>query len=118
MATSRETTDFLLDQLGSKAFRTRPMFGESCLYRGDTVVALVCDDVLFVKDTPAGRVAIERSMPIELGPPFPGARPHLRIAPDAWDDADWLRAVVDATADALPAPRPRATKKAVKKIPR
>lgn len=108
MATSAETAQHLLDQLGT-AFRLRRMFGEYCVYRGDAAVALICDDMLFLKDTPAGRACIERVLPIELGAPYPGAKPHIRITADAWDDADFLRSGVNATADALPPPRTRNT---------
>lgn len=118
MATSQDTIDFLLDQLGGGAFRTRRMFGEYALYHGDRVIALVCDDTLFVKDTPSGRAAIERSTAVELGAPYPGAKLHLRVTPDAWDDGDWLRRIADATAEALPAPRPKAAKGKAKKTTR
>ena len=114
MATSTETAQLLLDRLGNGPFRVRRMFGEYCVYRGDTAVALLCDDTLFVKDTAAGRARIECVMPIELGAPYPSAKAHIRITPDAWDDADWLRGVIDATADALPPPRSRKHARRVK----
>ena len=112
MATDPATIDFLLDQLGARAARysSRRMFGEYCLYRDGLPVALVCDDVLFVKDTDDGRAAMAASMPVEFGPPYPGAKPHLRITPDRWDDGDWLAGVLDRTAAALPPPKPRARK--------
>ncbi len=62
MATDPATIEFLVDQLGQRgaSFGTKRMFGEYCLYREGLPVAFVCDDVLFVKDTPAGREAITR----------------------------------------------------------
>lgn len=112
MATDPGTLDFLLDQLGPRraAFTTRRMFGEYCVYRDGRPVAFVCDDVLFVKDTPAGREAIAAEAPVEFGPPYPGAKLYLRLAPDRWDDGDWLVRVLEATAAALPAPGARAPK--------
>ena len=112
MATDPATLDFLFDQLGARAARysSRRMFGEYCLYREGLPVALVCDDVLYVKDTVDGRAATAESMPPEFGPPYPGAKPHLRITPDRWDDGDWLARVLERTAAALPPPRPRARK--------
>ena len=109
MATDPGTIDFLLDQLGRRrgAYSTKRMFGEYCLYREANPVAFVCDDVLFLKDTPAGRAAIEAATPLQFGPPYPGAKLYLRLAPDLWDDGEWLARVLDATADALPAPKPR-----------
>ena len=35
------------------------------------------------------------------------ARPHLLVTPERWDDHEWLRALLRATADALPPPAPR-----------
>lgn len=112
MSTDPSTIDFLFDQLGAAAARysTRRMFGEYCLYREGLPVALVCDDALFVKDTPAGRTAVEAATTPELGPPFPGARSHLRLSPDHWHEADWLLDVLERTAAALPPPKPRKAK--------
>lgn len=115
MATDAETIEFLLDQLGRRGtrFTTRRMFGEYCLYRDGLPVALVCDDVLFVKDTAPGRETLASFADVQFGPPYPGARPHLRVPPDLWDDGDAVRRLLDATAAALPAPKVRKT--AVKK---
>ena len=52
MATSRNILDYLLDQLQpARNIRARKMFGEYALYCDDRVVALVCDDQIFVKIT-------------------------------------------------------------------
>lgn len=121
MATDATTIDFLLDQLGPRRARysTRRMFGEYCLYRDGLPVAFVCDDVLFLKDTLDGRAAVATAMTPEYGPPYPGAKPYLRVSPDRWDDSDWLYEVLERTAAALPPPkarnpRPRAAGKPLK----
>ncbi|GAB6197399.1 TfoX/Sxy family protein [Lysobacter xanthus] len=112
MATDPGTIEFLVDQLGPRraAYSTKRMFGEYCLYHDGVPVAFVCDDVLFVKDTAPGREAIATAAEPAFGPPYPGAKPYLRIAPDLWDDGDWLVRVLEATAAALPRPKPRAPK--------
>jgi TfoX/Sxy family transcriptional regulator of competence genes len=52
MATKQSTIDYLLDQLGSlPKVRARKMFGEYALYCNEKVVALICDDELYVKIT-------------------------------------------------------------------
>lgn len=109
MATDPGTIDFLLDQLGPRAARysARRMFGEFCLYRDGLPIALVCDDILFVKDTDDGRRAVAAGMTPEYAPPYPGAKPHLVLAPDRWDDGDWLHDVLGRTAAALPPQKPR-----------
>jgi hypothetical protein len=42
--------------------------------------------------------------------PYPGAKPHLLIEADRWDDAAWLGDLLRVTAAELPAPRPRKAK--------
>jgi len=54
MATQKETVEFLLAKLRQpKHFAARAMFGEYALYADGKVVALVCDDLLYVKILPA-----------------------------------------------------------------
>lgn len=105
MATSQETMDFLLDQLaGAGAFSSRRMFGEFCLYLAGKPVGLVCDDQLYVKPTEPGRALMGR---VEEGFPFPGARAHLRVTADRWEEREWLAQLLLATAAVLPEPRPK-----------
>lgn len=115
MATDPGTIDFLIDQLGRgpASYSAKRMFGEYCLYRDGVPVALVCDDVLFVKDTGAGRDAMPTLHALELGAPYPGAKAHLRLPPDAWDDGAALRRLLDATAAALPPPKPKRPREAM-----
>ncbi len=105
MATDRGTIDFLLDQLAALGEASvRKMFGEYCLYLSGRPVGLVCDDQLYLKPTAAGR-AMQREA-VE-GSPYPGAKPHLLITPDQWEDAEWLCDIVRATARELPPPKPK-----------
>ncbi len=55
MASSKETIDFLLEQMaGAGTITARKMFGEYGMYCDGKIMALVCDDELFVKrPTPA-----------------------------------------------------------------
>lgn len=113
MATAQKTIDFLLDQLAGLATASaRKMFGEYCLYLAGKPVGLVCDDQLYLKPTTAGRNLIGTAVE---GAPYPGAKPHLLITADQWEDAEWLCRLVRATAGELPRPKPR---KARSKRPR
>jgi DNA transformation protein len=104
MATSQSTMDFLLDVLSdSHQVSARRMFGEYCLYYAGRPVGLVCDEQLFLKPSEEGRRLMRE---LDEGAPFPGARPHLRISPDLWDDRMWMNALVRATFDNLPPPKP------------
>jgi TfoX/Sxy family transcriptional regulator of competence genes len=109
MATQQATIDFLLDQLVDlRGVTARKMFGEYALYAGGKVVALVCDEQLFVKDTAAGReFAGER---VDEGYPYPGAKVALRVAEDDWERRGWLTELLTRTADALPEPKPKKEK--------
>lgn len=103
MSTSPSTMDFLLDILSdSKQVTARRMFGEYCLYYAGRPVGLVCDEQLFLKPTEVGRRLMKQP---DEGAPFPGARPHLLITADYWDDRTWMNTLVRATFDSLPPPK-------------
>ncbi|TAJ74338.1 MAG: TfoX family protein [Phenylobacterium sp.] len=108
MATDRKTVDYLVDQM-SKAgpVSARPMFGEYGVYCDGKMVAIIADGQLFLKPTPAGRALAAGA---EEAPPYPGAKPHMLIDADRWEDQDALSDLVRATAAALPAPKPKVAK--------
>lgn len=105
MATRQETVDAVLAAAATAAgaVTARKMFGEFCVYLDGKPVGLVCDDRLFVKPTAAGR---EEVPGLGEAPPYPGAKPHLLVPPDRWGGGALAR-LLDATADHLPAPKPR-----------
>ncbi len=108
MASEQAFIDYVLDQIRDAGqLRYRKMFGEYALYCDDKVVALVCDNQLFIKPTVAGRTLI--GSPQEA-PPYPGAKPHFLID-DKLDNHAWLAHLIRLTADELPMPRPKAPKK-------
>lgn len=89
--------------------RFRKMFGEYAIYCDDKVVALVCDDQLFVKPTEAGRALL--GDPVEA-PPYNGAKPYFVI--DSIDAAECLSRLIAETARELPTPKPKKRKPAEK----
>ena len=106
MPTQQRTVEFLLEQMaGADSLAARKMFGEYAVYVDAKVVALICDDQLYVKPTPAGRALLGPGWP--EAPPYGGAKPSLVVPGERWDDRAWLAALVRATADALPAPTPK-----------
>jgi len=108
MATAQNTIDFLLDQLSSLgSASTKKMFGEYCLYLSGKPVGLVCDDQLYLKPTEAGKAQLST---VVEGAPYPGAKPHLLVTPDQWEDAEWLCELVRATDKELPMPKPKVRK--------
>jgi TfoX/Sxy family transcriptional regulator of competence genes len=108
MASDSGFVEYLCDQMRDAGqVRSRKMFGEYAIYCDDKVVALVCDDQLFVKQTPGGRAFIGE--PVEA-PPYRGAKPHFLIE-DRLDDREWLTRLIQMTERELPAPKPKKPKK-------
>jgi DNA transformation protein len=108
MATTQNTIDFLLDQLsGAGQVSAKKMIGEYCLYLAGKPVGLVCDDQLYLKPTRAGRSLISE---LVEGAPYPGAKQHLLITADQWENREWLCDVLRATDRELPLPKPRKEK--------
>jgi TfoX/Sxy family transcriptional regulator of competence genes len=107
MATSPDTVAFIAEQLaGAGSVATRKMFGEYAVYLDGKVVALVCDDSLFVKPTPGALALVDDPA---MGPPYPGAKPHI-IADALLDEPDCLVELIRAVAQDLPLPKPRKAK--------
>ena len=108
MATEREFIEYVADQAasaGSMSFRR--MFGEYALYCEGKVVALVCDNQVFVKPTAPGAAWVGT---VTEGFPYPGAKPWMLIA-DELDERDWFARLIRLTADALPLPKTKKQKK-------
>lgn len=109
MATQRATVDFILKKLGDPTtFTVRAMFGEYALYASGKVVALICDDLLYVKIVPQ---SAELADACEQGPPYPGAKPHYIVAEDQLSDLNRLGEILREVARALPAKKAGRTKK-------
>lgn len=110
MASDWDFARFVTDQAaGAGRVTVRKMFGEFAVYLDGKVVALICDNQLFVKPTEPGRALLSRATE---GRPYPGAKPYFLIE-DELDNRDRLAALLRATARALPAPAVK--KKSVKK---
>lgn len=108
MGSAQKTVDYILEQLADVGdVSARKMFGEYALYSGNKVVALVCDDQLYVKPTKGGEEYIGE---VEEAPPYKGAKPSFLIAGDQWDDAEWLAGLIKVTAKELPQPKPKKKK--------
>jgi DNA transformation protein len=105
VSTEQATVDFIMEQARrAGAVSSRKMFGEYALYCDGKVVALICDDQLFIKPTEPGRAFLGE---VVDGAPYPGAKPYFQIDADRLDDAEWVAELVRLTARALPAPAPK-----------
>lgn len=108
MATDAGYAKYVCDQLhAAGGITTLKMFGEYGLYRHGKIVALICDNQLFVKPTPAGEAVLGAPT---YGPPYPGAKPFFNVS-DLLDDPEALVRLIVATDNALPAPKKKTPKK-------
>lgn len=102
MASDESFVQFIVDQIeGAGPVRYRKMFGEYAVYCNEKVVALICDNQLFVKPTAAGREFI--GTPKEA-PPYKGAKPSFLIE-DQVEDKEWLSELIQKTESQLPRPK-------------
>jgi len=107
MGSNVGTVQFICDQSGlGKRLAYRKMFGEYALYLDGKVVALICDDQLFLKPTDEGLAYLGS---VSTAPPFPGANGFFLLSSEL-DDPDRLGGALQATARALPEPRSTAAR--------
>lgn len=109
MASTQSTVDFIMDQISDAGqVSAKKMFGEYGIYCAGKMVAVVCDDQLFIKPTPRGRAYIGD---VQETPPFPRAKPYFFIPGEQWEDAEWLSELVKITSEDLPMPVKKAKAK-------
>ncbi|MFZ2199323.1 MAG: TfoX/Sxy family protein [Microgenomates group bacterium] len=110
MSTSSDTIIYLSDQLTSlgSRIRTRKMFGEYAMYCDEKVVALICDDQVFVKITDSGKKFV--GVNYQEGFPYPGAKPAMLIGGEIIENKDAFCELINHTALALPTMKPKPSK--------
>ena len=106
MSNDQDFIDYVIDQVDA-GVTCRHMFGGTTLYMNGKVVALICDNQLFVKPTSAGRDYIGD---VVEAPAYEDAKDSFRIG-DEIDDAEWLHGLFVVTEKELPAPRPKTKRK-------
>ena len=103
MASSREYLEFILEQLsGSDGVTYRAMMGEYVIYYRGKVVGGIYDDRFLVKPTKSA-AAMMPNADMEL--PYEGAKEMLLV--DNVDDRDFLRELLEAAYEELPARKKR-----------
>ena len=105
MSTQLSTIEFLLEKLDDyKRFTTRKMFGEYALYADGKVVALVCDDQLYVKIVPASAALAEIC---EQDTPYPGAKLYYLVEEHQLSTITELPEILIEIATSLPTKIPK-----------
>lgn len=111
MASDLDFIEYVVDQMeDAGAITCKPMFGGHTVYCQGKVVALICDNQLFVKPTGAGRAFISN---VVEAPPYPGAKLCFLIE-EQLEDKDWISQLVRLTEKELPEPKPKKKKKLTK----
>ena len=101
MASNKEFVDFVVGQIENAGFIDfKKMFGEYAVYADGKVVALICDNRLFIKPTEGGRKFIGDVVEESA---YPGAKKSFLIE-DGIEDREWLSELVRITARELPEP--------------
>lgn len=102
MASDESFVKFISGQIESAGqIRYKKMFGEYAVYCNEKVVALICDNQLFVKPSNAGRAFIGD---VVEAPPYKGAKPSFLIE-DQLEDKEWLSELIRLTEAELPKPK-------------
>ncbi len=108
MTSELDFIEFVVEQIRNAGEITyRKMFGEYALYCDGKVVALVCDNQLFIKPTEAGRTFIGNAVE---APPYPGAKLYFLIE-DKIEDREWISNLIRLTFNELPEPKPKKKKR-------
>ena len=108
MANDPDFVNFVVDQIDESCdISFRHMFGGTTVYSRGKVVALICNDQLFVKPTKRGRSYIGD---VVEAPPYPGAKNSFLIE-DRIEDREWLTELIRITEAAVPPPKPKKKKR-------
>jgi DNA transformation protein and related proteins len=107
MTSNLNFVEYVRDQINeSGQISFKKMFGEYAIYYEEKVIALVCDNQLFIKPTAGGRSMLDN---VVEASPYPGAKPHFLIG-EQLDDRQCMSNLVQLTASEVPAPKPKKAK--------
>ena len=99
MASDQSFVEFIVDQIENAGQITyKKMFGEYAVYCAGKVVALVCDNRLFIKPTEGGRAFIGDVVEV---PAYTGAKPSFLIDARV-EDRQWISDLIRITYEELP----------------
>ena len=109
MASSKKYLEFVLEQLSEvNDISYRAMMGEYIIYYRGKVVGGIYDDRFLVKNIkPAADLMPEATLEL----PYDGAKEMLLV--DGIENKEFLRELLEAMVDALPAPKKKKEKKPV-----
>jgi TfoX/Sxy family transcriptional regulator of competence genes len=100
MASKQSSVDYIVGQLGGAGtISALEMFGELAICCDGKMVALLCDDRLFVKRTVAARMFIRR---VAEASPYETRLEYMLVPAEKLADADWLTQLLKLSCAELP----------------
>ena len=109
MGSSKSSADYIVGQLARAGnVSARKMFGEYGVYCDGRMVAIIVDDLFYVRITAPG-LAIAGDL--EQVSPFPQAKPYFHVPGDRLEDDEWLAKLIRVTAPEIPLPKPKRARK-------
>jgi len=108
MATDLSFVEYVIEQsqLGAR-LTYKKLFGEYALYLNGKVIALLCDNSLFIKPSEPTAGLTEH---LPQGFPYPGARLYP-VGDQLLDEPERLQELLVATEKHLPVPKPKKARK-------
>ncbi len=98
MSSDKKIVEYFIEQMEfAGLITTKSMMGEYLLYCDGVYVALVSDNMLFVKPTLSGKEYIGK---VVEKPAYPGAKPSFYIGSEC-EDRKWLAELIRRTRDEL-----------------
>jgi TfoX/Sxy family transcriptional regulator of competence genes len=108
MTPDKSFVEFIVDQMQEAGIISyRSMFGGYTIYCDDKIVALICNNQLFVKPTKRGSEFIGD---VREAPPYPGAKLCFLVE-EKVEDKEWISKLIQITAEEFPAPKPKKQKR-------
>lgn len=100
MGSTKDCLDFVIDEIRDKDLvKFKKMFGEYAIYYDEKVVALICDNELYIKSTKKG-LELARENNLDLTPPFPGAKDWILMSEEI-ENIDLLNEIIEITREEL-----------------
>ncbi|MEN9852096.1 MAG: hypothetical protein RI996_39 [Candidatus Parcubacteria bacterium] len=113
MSTKKESVQYILEKLQQpEIFSVRAMFGEYALYAHGVVVALICNDQLYIKDLPASR---ELSEYCDMDTPYEGAKSHYVVEEYMYDTIPHLVQILVSISESRSTQEPKKKKEKIEK---
>lgn len=106
MASKEGLVQYIAEQMsGAGSIRYRKMMGDYCVYCDEKVIGLICDNQLFLKNTPSAQEMLNG---LPMACPYKGAKKAFVV--EDIDNRDFLAEVVCQIAKDLSVPKKRKSK--------